>query len=209
MSVIYSQFIGCGIFVVSIIVLGILLRSHPSKPAAEKISKIIHFFHLFLFVPIYFVPIIPAVPRYDALLGIPSLPFRSTFGVIGGILFLTGILFMVISMAAQAEFGDGTFAFVLTKNVIKGYLYKLIRNPMSLGIYLLLLGCGFMPGSTYYSLFILLVFIPTHIFYLKFFEEKELELRFGQTYIEYKKRVPFLIPNFCNISVTKPGDHDA
>ena len=136
MIVIYSQFIGCGIFVVSTIVLGILLRSNPSKPAAEKISKIIHFFHFFLFIPLYFVPIIPASPRYDALLGIPSLPFRTTLGVIGAVLIPIGIFFMAISILAQNELGQGQFAFVLTKKVIKGYLYKLIRNPMSLGFYL-------------------------------------------------------------------------
>ena len=32
------------------------------------------------------------------------------------------------------------------------------------------------------------------------FEEKELELRFGQSYLEYKRKVPFLIPNFRNIT---------
>ena len=38
------------------------------------------------------------------------------------------------------------------------------------------------------------VLISAHIFYLKYFEELELILRFGKSYIEYKKRVPFLIP---------------
>jgi protein-S-isoprenylcysteine O-methyltransferase Ste14 len=208
MIVIYFQFIGCGIFFVSTIVLGILLRSRPSKATAEKISKIIHFFHFFLFIPIFFVPIIPAVPHYDVLLGIPQLPFRTALGVAGAVFISVGIFFMAISILAQNVFGKGQFAFVLTKKVIKGYLYKLMRNPMSLGFYLLPLGLGLLPGSTYYTLFVLLVFIPAHIFYLKFFEEKELELRFGQPYIEYKKRVPFLIPNFRNISITEPGNHD-
>jgi len=36
--------------------------------------------------------------------------------------------------------------------------------------------------------------IPAHILFLKFFEELELELRFGSSYLEYKRRVPFLIP---------------
>jgi protein-S-isoprenylcysteine O-methyltransferase Ste14 len=30
--------------------------------------------------------------------------------------------------------------------------------------------------------------------FLKYFEEKELELRFGDSYLEYKKSVPFLVP---------------
>ena len=36
--------------------------------------------------------------------------------------------------------------------------------------------------------------IPAHAFFLKYFEEVELELRFGESYLEYKKNVPFLIP---------------
>jgi protein-S-isoprenylcysteine O-methyltransferase Ste14 len=32
--------------------------------------------------------------------------------------------------------------------------------------------------------------------YIKRIEEKELELRFGQEYLEYKKQTPFLIPRF-------------
>jgi protein-S-isoprenylcysteine O-methyltransferase Ste14 len=32
--------------------------------------------------------------------------------------------------------------------------------------------------------------------YLKLFEEKELEERFGSDYIEYKRKTPFLIPRF-------------
>jgi len=33
---------------------------------------------------------------------------------------------------------------------------------------------------------LLLVVIPAHVFYLKHFEEYELELRMGQAYVEYK-----------------------
>jgi len=36
--------------------------------------------------------------------------------------------------------------------------------------------------------------IPAHVFFLKFFEELELELRFDESYKQYKQKVPFLIP---------------
>jgi protein-S-isoprenylcysteine O-methyltransferase Ste14 len=40
--------------------------------------------------------------------------------------------------------------------------------------------------------------IPAHIFFLKYFEELELELRFGETYKQYKQTVPFLIPRLSS-----------
>ena len=52
------------------------------------------------------------------------------------------------------------------------------------------------------------VIIPIHICFLKLFEERELDSRFGQPYIEYKKRVPFLIPNLCNISKPEKSNRD-
>jgi protein-S-isoprenylcysteine O-methyltransferase Ste14 len=49
-------------------------------------------------------------------------------------------------------------------------------------------------GSTFATLAVTLAVIPAHILFLKYFEEKELELRFGESYLEYKKKVPFLLP---------------
>ena len=65
---------------------------------------------------------------------------------------------------------------------------------MSLGYYLFLLSVGFMSGSTLFTLGVLLGLIPAHIFFLKFFEELELEFRFGESYKQYRQKVPFLIP---------------
>ena len=65
---------------------------------------------------------------------------------------------------------------------------------MSLGYYLFSLSVGLMSGSTLFTLSVLLGLIPSHVFFLKFFEELELELRFGESYKQYKQKVPFLIP---------------
>jgi protein-S-isoprenylcysteine O-methyltransferase Ste14 len=65
---------------------------------------------------------------------------------------------------------------------------------MSLGFYLTCLGISLAAGSTYCTLGTLLVLVPAHLFYLKYFEECELELRFGETYRAYKRNVPFMIP---------------
>ena len=65
---------------------------------------------------------------------------------------------------------------------------------MSLGYYLACVGAGLLAGSTTVTLGALLVIIPIHMLNLRYFEERELELRYGKPYIEYKQRVPFLFP---------------
>jgi protein-S-isoprenylcysteine O-methyltransferase Ste14 len=65
---------------------------------------------------------------------------------------------------------------------------------MSLGFYLFALALGLVSNSTFVLLAASLGLIPGHIFFLKFFEELELELRFDESYLAYKKTVPFLIP---------------
>jgi protein-S-isoprenylcysteine O-methyltransferase Ste14 len=84
----------------------------------------------------------------------------------------------------------------MTKKIVNDDIYKRTRNPMSLGFYLFALALGFASNSTFILLAVSFGLIPAHIFFLKYFEELELELRFGKSYLEYKKSVPFLIPNF-------------
>ncbi len=72
-------------------------------------------------------------------------------------------------------------------------LYKYSRNPMMLGIYLVFFGVGIWIGSLslvaiYTPLFIIIMTV-----YAKKIEEKELELKFGQPYVDYKKRVRMYI----------------
>jgi len=43
-----------------------------------------------------------------------------------------------------------------------------------------------------------------YLVFIKLVEEKELAARFGQEYLEYKKRVPFLIPIFKHSSPPPP-----
>lgn len=73
-------------------------------------------------------------------------------------------------------------------------IYAYVRNPMALAGILIGEGLGFLLGS----ISLILIFIPLltllGFLYLKAVEERELELRFGREYLEYKKRVPMFIP---------------
>ena len=77
--------------------------------------------------------------------------------------------------------------------VVNG-LYRVVRNPMHLGWTVLLVGVALLMQS--FTLLVIFIppFILVHIIYLKFVEEKELEKKFGQAYIDYKKKVPMFFP---------------
>lgn len=73
-------------------------------------------------------------------------------------------------------------------------LYAYVRNPMFLGGFLFLLGLGVLLGSLSLTFIFAPLLIVLYVFYVKAVEEKEMEKKFGQEYLEYKKRVPMFIP---------------
>ena len=77
--------------------------------------------------------------------------------------------------------------------VVNG-LYSIVRNPMHLGWTILLIGVAVLMQSFTLLVIFLPLFVLAHILYLKLIEEKELEKKFGQAYLDYKKRVPMFIP---------------
>lgn len=197
MFIIYLQVIGCGVFALSAFILGIWLRRHPSKEGAEKTTRIIHLFFFFaLIIPMCAGFVYSGLTHYDDLLDIPYLPFPKIALAAGAVMMLTGFGFLAVSMAVLFDRGEGLPAFELTKRLAAKDIYEYTRNPMSLGFYLLCTGIGLFAGSTFFTLWSLFLFIPAHVFFLKYFEELELEIRFGEPYREYKQRVPFLIPKF-------------
>jgi protein-S-isoprenylcysteine O-methyltransferase Ste14 len=71
--------------------------------------------------------------------------------------------------------------------------FKYCRNPMTLGTIMLYSGIVVIIGS-YTALLLIVLFTSMLIAYIKMVEEKELELRFGQEYLDYKNDTHFIIP---------------
>ena len=192
---VYIQILGCGVFVLSSILLAILLRKYPTEKVRYTTTMILHHIGFWgLLMPLAIGIFYPGITSYDIILGIPSLPFRPVAVTIGVLLVPISIFYIFISWLGITGIGQGAPAINLTKKMVDELVYKTSRNPMSFGFYAGCLALGFVAGSTYFTLWVLLEVIPGHILYLKKFEELELEMRFGQSYIEYKKHTPFLIP---------------
>jgi len=195
MAVLYFGLLGFLAFILGVGILGSWLRKHPSKVNAEKSSRILHFlFFVGLGTPLLISIFYPGLTHLDELIGLNPLPLKPFFLITGILLAIPGLYFLGISNKSLRALGSGANAFRLTKRIVEKDIYKYTRNPMSLGYYLFLLSVGFISGSTLLTLGVLLGLIPAHIFFLKYFEELELELRFGESYKQYKQKVPFLIP---------------
>ena len=92
--------------------------------------------------------------------------------------------------------GEGTPApWNPVPNLIISGPYRYIRNPMILGVVILLLFESFFFSSVPLFLWTI-VFFLANIFYFKIFEEKHLIKRFGTEYENYKNEFPMLFPKF-------------
>jgi protein-S-isoprenylcysteine O-methyltransferase Ste14 len=195
MSVLYIGVLGVLTFVVGTIILGIWLRMDPSKQHADQASRVMHFlFFAGLGTPFLIAMVYPGLTRLDALAGLEPLPARPIALMAGVLVAVPGVYLLVVSNKLLRALGQGANAFRLTRHVVEQDVYRYTRNPMSLGYYLSILALSLLIGSTLLTVFVLAGVIPAHLFFLKFFEERELELRFGESYRQYKHEVPFLIP---------------
>jgi protein-S-isoprenylcysteine O-methyltransferase Ste14 len=134
--------------------------------------------------------------RLDHWLGWPpvlSLPFNL---ILGGLLILPSWFFAMWSIYSQFTIGRGTpVPLMATQELIVQPPYTYCRNPMALGAIGMYLGVAILFRSIG-AVILVLLFAIWLLIYIKRVEEKEMVLRFGQEYLAYQQRTPFLIPRF-------------
>lgn len=150
---------------------------------------------------VFFLAVLPAffiwVGRFvDSYYSLTSSIVSMTLIAIVAI--LIGLFFMFWSTYTQLTIGKGApTPNVPTKNLIISGPYRICRNPIELGAIIYYFGLGTITQYSYtIGIVCLLLGLLLGSIYHKFFEEKELEERFGGDYIKYKSEVPFLIPDF-------------
>jgi len=84
---------------------------------------------------------------------------------------------------------------VATQKLVTNGPYAYSRNPMTLGALLVYLGIGVWMGSGVVIALTVIVFSGLLTF-IYVHETRELTERFGNEYLEYRKRTPFLCPHF-------------
>lgn len=197
MQVIVIQVFGVLLFLGGSMWLAGRMRRSGNGRVAQNASRVSHgLFWIALVLPGTLGLFYPGLTAYDELLGIPSLPGRPIWIVPGVVLLSVGVVLLVSSNRSLVKKGRGAAAFLLTETLVTDGVYGRIRNPMSLGFYAVCVGIGMVAGSLTVTLGVLVIIMPVHIFNLKHFEERELERRYGDSYVDYRQRVPFLIPQF-------------
>ncbi len=86
------------------------------------------------------------------------------------------------------------FYIALSRKLAMDWMYAWTRNPMVLAALALLVSLGIYYQSALFLLWSLILVTPALLFFVKVYEERELELRFGASYLDYKARTPMLFP---------------
>jgi protein-S-isoprenylcysteine O-methyltransferase Ste14 len=164
-----------------------MLDRQPTASRAAWITTFVHYGVGILFG----AAIIRAVITHQDWPGW-RLPIPVEIGL--GLVIVTGIA-VLSTMANLALKGLGApFAIALSRRLAVDWLYAWTRNPMVLAALALLVSVGIWFQSALFVLWALILFAPALLFFVKVYEERELEVRFGASYLEYKSKTPMLFP---------------
>ncbi len=158
-----------------------------------------HVVAIFL-LPVVVVIVVPmwlfnAFAGYDTRwVGMTSLTWA---GLIAGALFVwIGLMLSIWCVNLFAIVGQGTLApWDPTQKLVVVGPYRHVRNPMIIGVAMMLTGQALFWGSWVIALWAGIFILINHVYFV-FSEEPGLEKRFGERYLEYKAGVPRWIPRF-------------
>jgi protein-S-isoprenylcysteine O-methyltransferase Ste14 len=86
------------------------------------------------------------------------------------------------------------WSIALSRRLATDWLYRWTRNPMGLAAFAILASFGLWIQSALFIAWVVLVVTPSWLLFVRIFEERELELRFGEAYRSYRARTRMLIP---------------
>lgn len=164
-----------------------LLDARPTKERMQWVTTGVHFI-LLLFLG---TAIIAAVLTAEQWRGwvIPLDP-RISY-----VLMVTTSLAALATVINLALRGWGSpFAIALTRKLATDWMYAWTRNPMVLTTMAFFVAFGLWKQSALFVAWVLFWLVPAFLFFLKVYEERELEIRLGKAYLEYQAKTPFMWP---------------
>ena len=165
----------------------VVLDRDPTSSGVVWITTFVHYSLLVLFGS----AIIRAILSHQEWDGW-ALPVPEPVGRALVILFSAACVLSVCNLALKGL--GAPFAIALSQKLAMDWMYGWTRNPMVLASLALLTSLGIWYQSTLFVAWALFLVSPALLFFVKVYEERELEIRFGAAYLEYKSKTPMLLP---------------
>jgi len=164
-----------------------LLDRQPDVHQAERVTTALHYL-----LAILLGSAILAATR----LGLNShawlIPVSPVIGLI--LMIIAGSLLVLVIFNLMLKGLGMPFAISLTRVMVTEWSYAWTRNPMILSALAFLVGLGLWLRSAIFLVWLLVVLGPVIFVFLKVYEERELEIRFGKNYQNYRAQTPMLLP---------------
>lgn len=167
------------------------LDRQPSIQRAYAIAAVIHYL-----IAIFLGSAMISAVRIAQLFPYWSSPLPTWLGLLlmicSGLVLLAGVIHL-LNKGLGLPLGTE-----VTRLVVSNWLYAWTRNPIVLSSLAFLVGIGLWLGSGPFLLWVLALVFPALFIFLLVFEERELEIRFGKDYLDYKRQTPMLWPRRPN-----------
>ena len=172
-----------------------MIDRNPTVGHLAWITSVVHF----LLMTLFGTSVVEAVKVLSSTRGV-TIPLPSGIGA--ACLAVSGTC-LVLTVVNLAVGGLGApFAIALSRRLTRRWMYRWTRNPMVLCTLATLLSAGLYLRSLLFVLWTLFLVGPAWIFFLKMYEERELEIRFGEEYLDYRATTAFLWPRAPDRSST-------
>lgn len=133
------------------------------------------------------------------------LSYDPIFLIIGLFVLGLGLIIFITCVRVFYKLGKGTLmpiSKIQTQNLVIHGPYKYVRNPMIIGVIIMILSEAFIFSSINLLIYTLAFFI-VNLIYIPLVEEKGLEKRFGQDFLIYRKKVRGWIPRIKPFAIPK------
>jgi len=116
----------------------------------------------------------------------PQLPAKILLALSG-----TAVTWTVLNLAWRGL--GAPFGIVLSHRLATNWAYRYSRNPMVVTLIAFFICLGLWLQSGLFLFWFVVALLPAEISFLRIYEERELELRFGAQYLSYKGRTPMFL----------------
>jgi protein-S-isoprenylcysteine O-methyltransferase Ste14 len=126
----------------------------------------------------------------DRVFSLPRLLTGKTGKFIGAVLLISGSMIWTWCIVWFSKAKGTPVPFNPPRELVTEGPYAWSRNPMLTGVFACMFGVGFLLHSVSMVLIWTPAFVLFNVLEVKLIEEPELERRFGESYHEYRRRVP-------------------